>query len=184
MSQKIKRKNLPDRSGGFWLQILEPLRLSWALLLDNRVPILLKLIPVAAFAFLISPLDLAIILIPVIGQIADIAVVLLAIILFNELSPADVVDEHLMRLRTGKPYRVKRDDQGTYVDVKAERVEEPDDTASNPAIIQILKGTATITLGADTHEVQPGAWIHMSTGLAHSITARMPLTMLLTLIKK
>ncbi len=56
-------------------------------------------------------------------------------------------------------------------------------TASNPAIIQILKGTATITLGGHTVEVQPGAWIHMSAGLAHSITARTSLTMLLTLIK-
>ncbi len=131
MDEKPKRKNLPDRSGGLLVQILEPLRLSWGLLLDNRVPVLLKLIPVAAVAFLLSPLDLAVILIPVIGQLADIAVVLLAIILFNELSPADVVDEHLMRLRTGKPYRVKHDDQGTYVDVKAERVEEPDDTVSS-----------------------------------------------------
>ncbi len=56
-------------------------------------------------------------------------------------------------------------------------------TASKPAIIQILRGTATIMLGADTLEVQPGAWIHMSAGLAHSITARTPLTMLLTLVK-
>ncbi len=56
-------------------------------------------------------------------------------------------------------------------------------TASNPAIIQIVKGTATVTLGADTLEVQPGAWIHMAAGLAHSITARTPLTMLLTLMK-
>ncbi len=56
-------------------------------------------------------------------------------------------------------------------------------TASNPAIIEILKGTATVTLGGETLDVQPGAWIHMSAGLAHSITARTPLTMLLTLIK-
>ena len=123
---KTKRKNLPDRSGGLWMRIVEPLRLSWALLLDNRVPILLKLIPVAAFAFLVSPLDLAVILIPVIGQLADIAVVLLAIILFNELAPADVVDEHLPHLRTGRVYKVKRDEEGTFVDVKAERKPEPD----------------------------------------------------------
>ena len=56
-------------------------------------------------------------------------------------------------------------------------------TASNPAIIQILKGTATVTLGADTVEAQPSAWIHMAAGLPHSITARTPLTMLLTLMK-
>ncbi len=56
-------------------------------------------------------------------------------------------------------------------------------TATNPAIIQILKGTATITLGTDTLDVQPGAWVHMAAGLRHSITAKAPLTMLLTLIK-
>ncbi len=57
-------------------------------------------------------------------------------------------------------------------------------TASNPAIIQILKGTASITLGTDKLDVESGAWIHMSAGLAHSISARTPLIMLLTLIKQ
>src|SRR5512142_2262938 len=96
MHEKPKRKNIPDRSGGIVSLLIEPLRLCWALLLDNRVPILLKLIPVAGVAFLLSPLDLALLVIPVVGWIADVAVPLLLIILFNELAPADVVDEHLM----------------------------------------------------------------------------------------
>lgn len=56
-------------------------------------------------------------------------------------------------------------------------------TASTPALLQILGGEATVTLGSDPFNVGPGAWIRMDAGLAHSIVARSPLTMLLMLIK-
>ena len=52
-------------------------------------------------------------------------------------------------------------------------------TASQAAIIQIVKGEATVTLGKDTHELAAGAWIHMPPRLKHSITAKTPLIMLL-----
>jgi quercetin dioxygenase-like cupin family protein len=52
-------------------------------------------------------------------------------------------------------------------------------TSSQAAIIQIVQGDATITLGEDQHELGAGAWIHMPPGLKHSITAKTPLLMLL-----
>lgn len=52
-------------------------------------------------------------------------------------------------------------------------------TSSQAAIIQIVQGEATVTLGEDRRELQAGAWIYMPPSLKHSIYARTPLTLLL-----
>lgn len=55
-------------------------------------------------------------------------------------------------------------------------------TASRAAILHILRGEATLTLGGETHEVGPDAWIHMSPHEKHSVYAKTPLVMLLLLM--
>lgn len=55
-------------------------------------------------------------------------------------------------------------------------------TASRPAIIHILQGEATVTLGGNTKDTGAGCWIHMPPNLVHSVLARTPLLMLLTLL--
>jgi len=57
-------------------------------------------------------------------------------------------------------------------------------SAAQPAIIHILSGEATITLGEDVHEAQAGTWIYMTPRLAHSVVAKTPLTMLLLMLSK
>lgn len=57
-------------------------------------------------------------------------------------------------------------------------------TSSKAAIIQLVKGNATVTLGADQHELSSGAWIHMPPGLKHSVHAKSPLVMLLLMLGK
>jgi quercetin dioxygenase-like cupin family protein len=52
-------------------------------------------------------------------------------------------------------------------------------TASQAAVIQIVRGEATVTLGNDQHELTAGAWLHMPPRLKHSVTAKTPLLMLL-----
>ncbi len=56
-------------------------------------------------------------------------------------------------------------------------------TASFPAILHLLSGEATVTLGPDRHELGAGAWMHMTPKLPHSIRAKTPVTMLLLLLK-
>ncbi len=56
-------------------------------------------------------------------------------------------------------------------------------TASVPAMIHILQGEATLTLGHDTREVGPGAWAHMPPRLSHSVVAKTPLLMLLMMLE-
>ncbi len=56
-------------------------------------------------------------------------------------------------------------------------------TASTPAVLHFLRGEASVTLGDDRHEAQAGTWVHMPAGLRHSIRAKTPVVMLLTLLK-
>lgn len=56
-------------------------------------------------------------------------------------------------------------------------------TASQTAIVQIIKGNATVTLGDDQYELDQGAWLHMPPKLKHSVHANTQLLMLLTMLK-
>jgi quercetin dioxygenase-like cupin family protein len=55
-------------------------------------------------------------------------------------------------------------------------------TAARPAILHILEGEATLTLGDELHEVSAGAWAHMPANLAHSVYAKTKVAMLLVLL--
>ena len=55
-------------------------------------------------------------------------------------------------------------------------------TASKPAILHFLSGTADITLGADKMAIEPGAWMYMQPKLPHSVVAKEKVLMLLLLL--
>jgi quercetin dioxygenase-like cupin family protein len=57
-------------------------------------------------------------------------------------------------------------------------------TASMPAVLHFVKGEAKVTLGDDFVEAQPGTWVHMPSGLRHSVRAQTPVVMLLLLLKE
>ena len=52
-----------------------------------------------------------------------------------------------------------------------------------PAIIQIIKGEAALTVGDETVAGKPGTWIQMAAQTPHSVNAQTPVVMLLTLLK-
>jgi quercetin dioxygenase-like cupin family protein len=52
-----------------------------------------------------------------------------------------------------------------------------------PAIIQIISGEATLTVGEKTVMGKSGTWIRMAAKTPHSIEAKSPMVMLLTLLK-
>ncbi len=56
-------------------------------------------------------------------------------------------------------------------------------TASMPAVLHFLQGEATVTLGDDKHEAKPGTWVHMPTGLRHTIQVKTQVVMMLLLMK-
>ena len=55
-------------------------------------------------------------------------------------------------------------------------------TAARPALLQVISGTATLTLGGDTLQAGPGTWVRMPAGLPHSVHATTPLILQLTLL--
>jgi quercetin dioxygenase-like cupin family protein len=56
-------------------------------------------------------------------------------------------------------------------------------TASMPAVMHFLQGQARLTLGQDAQEAQAGTWVHLPARLPHSVYAKTPVIMLLTLLK-
>ncbi len=71
------------------------LMLMRRLLLDERVPLWQKAIPVAAAVYLVSPLDLIPDVLPVVGQLDDLVVLLGSMRLFRSLVPPALIEEHL-----------------------------------------------------------------------------------------
>ena len=69
-------------------------RVAWRLFKDRRVPIWLKGIPVLALAYLLWPFDLITDLAPGLGQVDDLTLLLLSLLLFIGLCPAQLVAEH------------------------------------------------------------------------------------------
>jgi uncharacterized membrane protein YkvA (DUF1232 family) len=131
---KKKRIQVPPPPGNFGAleRIWEQLRLAWLLFGDNRVSLLLKVLPVLAITYMISPLDmLPAILFRLLGLIDDIAVFALAIMVFNSFSPEEAVVEHLRKLRFGAQYKVSSDDEGMIIDVKAEPAEPERESAAD-----------------------------------------------------
>lgn len=55
-------------------------------------------------------------------------------------------------------------------------------TASVPAVLHFVQGTAKLTLGEDTMTAQSGTWVHMPAHLPHSILAETPVIMLLLMM--
>lgn len=84
---------------GFWKEIWEQVRLVWLLLRDNEVPGYMKLLPLAAIAYVIMPVDLISDFIPGLGQLDDLTAVLVGAKMFIEMAPQDIVNRHIRAMR-------------------------------------------------------------------------------------
>lgn len=56
-------------------------------------------------------------------------------------------------------------------------------TASVPAIIHILSGECDLTLGTEKVSATPGSWAHLAANTPHTVVAKTPMVMLLTMLK-
>ena len=54
--------------------------------------------------------------------------------------------------------------------------------ASRAAIVQVIKGRLEFTVDGEHLDAGPGFWLHMELGTPHSLAAREPTVMLLTLV--
>lgn len=106
-----------------WLRdAVRQLRLAWRLFFDKRVPLWTKIVPPAALAYVLSPIDILSDFPPMgINQLDDLAVVLLGVKLFIELAPPDVVREHLEDLGARiEEWRVVDADESPVVEARYE----------------------------------------------------------------
>jgi uncharacterized membrane protein YkvA (DUF1232 family) len=84
--------------------LLDHGRLVFRLIRDKRVPIYLKALPFASLAYLVSPLDFVPDPILVLGQLDDIAAILIGVETFIKLCPQDIVAEHRADLNGDMPF--------------------------------------------------------------------------------
>jgi uncharacterized membrane protein YkvA (DUF1232 family) len=109
MSKSSSSSDLQD-TAGFLGGLVRQARLAWRLLRDGRVPGWVKVIPAIGLVYLLSPIDLIPDwVLPGLGQMDDIALVLLALKMFVDLSPPGIVSEHIDNL-SGAGKRTRRTD--------------------------------------------------------------------------
>lgn len=94
MNDYSPRPNV-NETAGFIGGLVRQARLAWRLVTDGRVSVWVKLIPVAGLAYLLSPIDLVPDWLPALGQMDDLAIILLSLKLLIELSPPGIVRQHL-----------------------------------------------------------------------------------------
>src|ERR1041385_7449568 len=97
MSERKSRKIVVPPQGGVVRDVANRLKLIMKLMGDPRVSPWVKLIPVGALIYLVSPIDL-IMGIPGVDALDDAAVLWLGSNLFVELCPQNVVSEHLANI--------------------------------------------------------------------------------------
>lgn len=115
---------------GFLAELVRQIRLLWRLLNDPRVPSWIKTIPAVVLLYLIFPIDLIPDPVLGLGQLDDLAIILLGLKLFRDFSPPAVVREHEADI-AGKssPWRVVEDEsppspQSPYIDAEYKIVDK------------------------------------------------------------
>ena len=76
-------------------------RVYWRLLRDRRVSVWPKLLLVGALCYVVLPIDLLPDFVPFVGQIDDLAVIVLAAKWFLDLCPPQIVREHMDAVTAG-----------------------------------------------------------------------------------
>jgi uncharacterized membrane protein YkvA (DUF1232 family) len=88
-------------------KLLKMGRLALRLLRDSRVPPYVKVVPILAVLYLISPIDILPDIFPVLGQLDDVAILAAGLQLFIKLCPDEVVEEHEASLDRRPPRTVE-----------------------------------------------------------------------------
>jgi uncharacterized membrane protein YkvA (DUF1232 family) len=89
---------------GVFKALINRVRLIWHLMRDPRVPVYLKVLPIATALYVVSPVDLLPDVALLLGQLDDLGVLLVGIESFIALCPAHVVEEHRAQIEGGEFY--------------------------------------------------------------------------------
>ncbi|MDK1118089.1 MAG: DUF1232 domain-containing protein [Anaerolineae bacterium] len=120
MAKKKSGDLVVPAGGGVLRDLVLRFKLIVRLMGDKRINPLLKLLPFASLAYLISPIDL-IPVIPGVSALDDIAIVSLGAYLFVEFCPPNIVEEHMKSLSSNMD---EMDDQGEVVGAEAVDIDD------------------------------------------------------------
>ena len=101
--------------------LLSHVRVTFRLLREPRVPLLLKLIPILAAGYVISPLDFVPDVLPVVGQVDDLGIIFLALEAFLRVAPTDAVDYHRSAVTEGRRFGRMPTAAGDVIDAEYTR---------------------------------------------------------------
>ena len=92
-----------SQPGRLW-RLFSHVRLASRLVREPRVPLWTKAVPLLAGIYLVSPLDLVPDFLPLLGQIDDLSLFLVALAVFPRLCPAAPVEFHRAAIAEGRRY--------------------------------------------------------------------------------
>ncbi len=128
MAKQGKASDLGE-TAGILASIVKNIRLVWRLLRDPGVSSWLKMIPPATLLYLLFPIDFLPDPVLGLGQLDDIAIILLGLKLFIELCPQDIVRHHLREISSVS---------GSYRVVDEEPYQEPAPSAYIDAPYRVI----------------------------------------------
>ncbi len=143
----------PERAGevgalmGWLKDFFSHFRLAWELLWDGRVPFVTKLVPIFTLLYLLSPVDLIPDVALGLGQLDDLAILLIGMRLFVDVCPPALVAEH-------------EGDAQPEIGVESPTAEQTTSTAWTPPESRIIDVEAKVVPNADAlpdSEVKPKA---------------------------
>jgi len=114
-----------------WPSLLRTLgshvRLTMRLLREPQVPRLVKAAPILAGLYVVSPVDFIPDVFPILGQLDDLGVLLLALEAFLRWCPSQAVDYHRAAMAQGRKYGPMPDvaGGGDVIDAEFRREEKP-----------------------------------------------------------
>jgi uncharacterized membrane protein YkvA (DUF1232 family) len=92
--EMANKRDLVPSQGGALKDLMVKIKLILRLMADRRVNFWIKLLPVGALAYVLSPVDLVMgAALPVVGALDDVAVLWLGATMFIQLCPPEVVAE-------------------------------------------------------------------------------------------
>lgn len=103
----------PRAKSGIAVQLVRNARLIWRLLMDRRISPWIKAIIPATVAYLLSPIDIVPDGLLGLGQLDDLAILLLGVKLFLDVCPREIVREHwedMVSIKTPHPLVRKKEE--------------------------------------------------------------------------
>ncbi len=130
MTKQGKASDLGE-TAGVLASIIKNARLVWRLLRDPGVSTWLKMIPLTTLLYLLFPIDFLPDPVLGLGQLDDIAIILLGLKLFIELCPQEIVRRHLREMSSVT---------GSYRVVDEEPSQEPSPSGYIEAPYRVVEG--------------------------------------------